>query len=96
MLSALVEVPSVALLASTLACGVRHLLEQLIPVAIVATLIAFMPHDGSLIQMCRMRSRFTVTPMLRSFLTGASLQGDSTIVLRCTLAGHTGSVLLAS
>lgn len=70
-LSAMFQVPSVAAVASTAVLGAGQLLEQLIPVAIVTAIIAFMPHDGEIAWACLRRSRYPVTSMLRFFLAGA-------------------------
>lgn len=70
MLAALLDIPSVAAVASIVLLGARELLEQLIPVAIITTLLAFMLHVSEIAQGFLTRSRFPVTSILRFFLSG--------------------------
>ena len=73
VLAALLDIPSVAAMASIVTNGVRESLEQLIPVAIVTTLLAFMLHDREISHAFPARSRFPATSVLRFFLSGKLL-----------------------
>jgi hypothetical protein len=72
-LSAIISIPSVAPVATTIALGAIRLLEQLVPVAIIIACMAFLSLDSEILYACLKRSRYPITSMLRLLLTGKAL-----------------------